>query len=71
MSGSRVELVGLSLWEPIGRYGVRNFMLGKKPECMIGAGSNGSSSVQEAAPKGSGGFKAWLNKSLNLKISSH
>ncbi|CAM8948038.1 unnamed protein product [Rhodiola kirilowii] len=64
-------LDGLSPWEAIVRYGVRNFMLGKKPETMIGIGSDGASAVPEAAQKGSGSFKAWLNKSLNLKISSH
>uniref|UniRef100_A0A7N0UBB5 DUF7054 domain-containing protein n=1 Tax=Kalanchoe fedtschenkoi TaxID=63787 RepID=A0A7N0UBB5_KALFE len=61
----------LTPWEAIGRYGVRNFMLGKKPETVIDIGNDGASAVPEAANKGSGSFKAWLNKSLNLKVSSH
>ncbi|CAM8883889.1 unnamed protein product [Rhodiola kirilowii] len=57
--------------ETIGRYGVRNFMLGKKPETLLGIGNDEASSVPETEREGSGSFKAWLNKSLNLKISSH
>ncbi|CAM8947522.1 hypothetical protein QQ045_018197 [Rhodiola kirilowii] len=62
---------GLSPWDTIGRYGVRNFMLGKKPESVMSIGNDGASAAHKAAPKGSGSFKAWLHKSLNLKISSH
>uniref|UniRef100_A0A7N0UF25 DUF7054 domain-containing protein n=1 Tax=Kalanchoe fedtschenkoi TaxID=63787 RepID=A0A7N0UF25_KALFE len=61
----------LTPWEAVGRYGVRNFMLGKKPITLTEMGNDAPSAVPEAARKGSGSFKAWLNKSLNLKISSH
>lgn len=60
----------LSPWETIGSLGVRNFMLCKKPpavekEVMSPDGAG-------IARKGSGGsWKAWFNKSLNLKVSSH
>ncbi|XP_050231864.1 uncharacterized protein At4g22758-like [Mercurialis annua] len=59
----------LSPWETIGSIGCRNFMLCKKPraekvedEARSNAGLN---------QKGSGSWKSWINKSLNLKISSH
>ncbi|KAA8532556.1 hypothetical protein F0562_032628 [Nyssa sinensis] len=57
----------LSPWETIGSLGVRNFMLFKKPQPEI-AIDDGKSSI---ARKGNGSWKAWFNKSLSLKISSH
>jgi len=58
----------LSPWDTIGSFGVRNFMLCKKPgvDKVIDGGKQ-----QDAAAKGSGSWKSWFNKSLNLKISSH
>lgn len=63
-------VAALSPWETIGRNGGRNFMLCKKPqpEKTAGVGVDGSAGVPR---KGSGSWKAWINKSLNLKISSH
>ncbi|XWS69349.1 hypothetical protein CRYUN_Cryun04dG0171700 [Craigia yunnanensis] len=59
----------LSPWETIGSQGARNFMLCKKPrtENMEDDGR----STEAITRKGSGNWKAWINKSLNLKISSH
>ncbi|XWS34477.1 hypothetical protein CRYUN_Cryun21dG0041900 [Craigia yunnanensis] len=59
----------LSPWEAIGAQGARNFMLCKKPrtEKMEEDGR----STEANTRKGSGIWKAWINKSLNLKISSH
>ncbi|XVE85429.1 hypothetical protein DITRI_Ditri17bG0090500 [Diplodiscus trichospermus] len=59
----------LSPWETIGSLGARNFMLCKKPrtEKMEDDGR----STEAITRKGSGNWKAWINKSLNLKISSH
>jgi len=69
----------LSPWERIGSHGVRNFMLCKKAETSSrgvadedGSGSRSSSSgALSRSSRGSGSWKAWFNKSLNLKISSH
>ncbi|KAK1423134.1 hypothetical protein QVD17_18429 [Tagetes erecta] len=44
----------------IGSYGVRNFMLGKKP-----------SHVVETTRKSSCSWKSWFNKTLNLKVTPH
>ncbi|KAF8378613.1 hypothetical protein HHK36_029961 [Tetracentron sinense] len=75
---TNTESEALSPWETIGSRGGRNFVLYKKqqqqqqlekttePEMKDG---DGSSTV--ITRKGSGSWKAWLNKSLNLKISSH
>ncbi|KAK9276106.1 hypothetical protein L1049_005637 [Liquidambar formosana] len=57
----------LSPWETIGSHGARNFMLCKKPQPEKVADEGRPA----AAAKGSGSWKAWINKSLNLKISSH
>ncbi|KAK9106519.1 hypothetical protein Syun_022530 [Stephania yunnanensis] len=59
----------LSPWETIGSNGGRNFMLCRKqfPQQQIAEGA----ARAEIVRKGSGGWKAWLNKSLNMKISSH
>ncbi|XP_052203798.1 uncharacterized protein LOC127809135 isoform X2 [Diospyros lotus] len=58
----------LGPWQTIGSFGVRNFMLCKKPQVE-------SASVDEEkhaiTRKGNGSWKTWFNKSLNLKISSH
>ena len=67
--GLRV-IAALSPWETIGSLGFRNFMLCKKPETqkMSGDGNQTSPSMSR---KSSGNWKAWFNKSLNLKVSSH
>ncbi|KAF5748027.1 hypothetical protein HS088_TW05G00759 [Tripterygium wilfordii] len=59
----------LSPWETIGSKRFRNFMLCKEPttEKVVDAGGLPAG----IARKGSGSWKAWLNKSPNLKISSH
>ncbi|XP_057970513.1 uncharacterized protein At4g22758-like [Malania oleifera] len=56
----------LSPWELIGSTGGRNFVLCKKQ--MQPQMTEGRSEM--IARKGSG-WKAWLNKSLSFKISSH
>ncbi|KAF5750146.1 hypothetical protein HS088_TW03G00478 [Tripterygium wilfordii] len=61
----------LSPWETIGSKGFRNFMLCKKPPTEKVAVADAEGSPAGIARKGSGSWKAWLNKSLNLKISSH
>jgi hypothetical protein len=61
----------LSPWERIGSHGARNFMLCKKPQAnngVAGADDNGTTVV---TPRGGVRWKAWFNKSLNLKISTH
>ncbi|KAG5029328.1 hypothetical protein AAZX31_05G129700 [Glycine max] len=58
----------LSPWERIGSHGVRNFVLFKKPEGV--ADVDGSTALSRSS-RGSGSWKAWFNKSLNLKISTH
>ncbi|XP_004297386.1 PREDICTED: uncharacterized protein LOC101305256 isoform 3 [Fragaria vesca subsp. vesca] len=59
----------LSPWDTIGSQGSRNFMLCKKPQPvkMVDA----EIPAATISRKGSGSWKAWINKSLNLKISSH
>ncbi|KAK9115766.1 hypothetical protein Sjap_014713 [Stephania japonica] len=63
------SFAALSPWETIGSNGGRNFMLCKKqfPQQQMAEGA----ATTEIVRKGSGGWKAWLNKSLNMKISSH
>ncbi|GLT78423.1 hypothetical protein SLA2020_499600 [Shorea laevis] len=59
----------LSPWETIGSQGTRNFMLCKKPQTekmVVDEKSN-----LAIARKGGGSWKAWINKSFSLKISSH
>ncbi|KAI8538197.1 hypothetical protein RHMOL_Rhmol09G0083900 [Rhododendron molle] len=58
----------LSPWETIGSSGVRYFMLCKKPQANDTTTDDGK---QKISQKGNGSWKAWLNKSLNFKISSH
>lgn len=62
-------IAALSPWDTIGAQGARNFMLCKKPQPV----KMDSEEIPAAAitRKGSGSWKAWINKSLNLKISSH
>ncbi|KAL4277949.1 hypothetical protein GQ457_03G010990 [Hibiscus cannabinus] len=57
----------LSPWETIGSQGARKFVLCKKPrtEGMEGDERSGS------GRKGTGNWKAWIPKSLSIKISSH
>lgn len=61
--------VALSPWDTIGSLGARNFMLCKKPQEMKMAESERPNAA--IAQKGGGSWKSWINKSLNLKISSH
>ncbi|KAK4762355.1 hypothetical protein SAY87_012883 [Trapa incisa] len=60
----------LSHWDTIGSLGARNFLLCKKPLSERTSG-NGGSEEAAAARKGGGSWKSWINKSFNLKISSH
>ncbi|KAL3501908.1 hypothetical protein ACH5RR_036357 [Cinchona calisaya] len=61
----------LSPWETIGSLGFRNFMLCKKPQPEKTGDDDGKQSSPPMARKSSGNWKAWFNKSLSLKISSH
>ncbi|KAK1387023.1 GRAS family transcription factor family protein [Heracleum sosnowskyi] len=58
----------LSPWDTIGSFGVRNFMMCKKPGVDKELEQDATATITR---KGSGSWKAWFNKSLNLKISSH
>ncbi|KAF3453959.1 hypothetical protein FNV43_RR04401 [Rhamnella rubrinervis] len=62
----------LSPWETISSQGARNFMSCKKrqPEKLVDNGGP-TTPATTITRKGSGSWKAWINKSLNLKISSH
>ncbi|KAB1205760.1 hypothetical protein CJ030_MR7G028055 [Morella rubra] len=63
-------LDALSPWDTIGSQGARNFMLCKKPQ--PGKMADDGKTISAMARKGRGGsWKAWINKSLNLKIYSH
>lgn len=62
-------VTALSPWDTIGSHGARNFMLCKKPQ-PVKIAEEGSS-IPAMARKGNGSWRAWINKSLNLKISSH
>ncbi|GLT36895.1 hypothetical protein SLA2020_112410 [Shorea laevis] len=59
----------LSPWETIGSQGTRNFMLCKKPQTEKMAVDEKPNTT--IARKGNGSWKAWINKSFSLKISSH
>ncbi|CAN7053112.1 uncharacterized protein At4g22758 [Brassica rapa] len=63
----------LSAWSAIGSLGARNFTLCRKPEekkvVKEGEGEGRSNSINGARKGGS--LKAWINKSFNLKVSSH
>ncbi|OVA08655.1 hypothetical protein BVC80_1613g34 [Macleaya cordata] len=63
----------LGPWEMIGSQGGRNFILCKKqlvinPQSEMIDGKTRSTMISR---KGNGSWKAWLNKSLVFKISSH
>ncbi|GAV82655.1 hypothetical protein CFOL_v3_26106 [Cephalotus follicularis] len=59
----------LSPWDTIGSHGARNFMLCKKPQ--LDKTADDGTSNDAITRRGSGSWKAWINKSLNLKVSSH
>ncbi|XP_027361864.1 uncharacterized protein At4g22758-like isoform X1 [Abrus precatorius] len=61
-------VAALSPWDTIGSHGARNFMLCKKTE---NEGSDDGRETTALPRRGSGTWKSWFNKSLNLKISSH
>nr|XP_043625249.1 uncharacterized protein At4g22758-like [Erigeron canadensis] len=62
----------LKPWEMIGSFGVRNFMLCKKPKAHnVVVEDDGKPVSVGMTRKSSGSWKAWFNKSLNLKVSSH
>ena len=55
----------------IGLIGVRNFMLYKKPQKEEDDGDDRKQVVVGIITKSYGSWKAWFNKSLNLKVSLH
>ncbi|XP_071689646.1 uncharacterized protein [Rutidosis leptorrhynchoides] len=57
--------------EAIGSFGVRNFMLCKKPQAVIEVGEDRKSAAVGITRKNGGSWKSWFNKSINLKVSSH
>ncbi|GAU44522.1 hypothetical protein TSUD_82290 [Trifolium subterraneum] len=63
----------LSPWDNIGSHGARNFMLCKKPQANDGVADADRVGNRTAvvSRRGGGSWKAWFNKSLNLKISTH
>lgn len=63
--------VALSPWEAIGSLGARNFMLCKKPmeEKKVEENNGRSEFPINGARKGS--FKAWINKSFSLNVTTH
>lgn len=61
----------LKPWETIGSFGARNFMLCKKPHQKEENNGDDQKPVTVGIRKSSGSWKAWFNKSLNLKVSSH
>ncbi|KAF8020939.1 hypothetical protein BT93_G1373 [Corymbia citriodora subsp. variegata] len=65
---ANAESDALSPWETIGSQGARNFLLWKKQKAEEG---NKGSPPAAIGRKGSGRWKAWINKSLSLKIPSH
>lgn len=56
-------------WDTIGSHGARNFMLCKKPQASDADGAGNETTT--ISRRGGGSWKAWFNKSLNLKISTH
>lgn len=68
-------VAALSPWDTIGSHGARNFTLCKKPQAsttgVADADGAGNGTTTTLSRRGSGSWKAWFNKSLNLKISSH
>ncbi|ESQ34472.1 hypothetical protein EUTSA_v10009597mg [Eutrema salsugineum] len=63
----------LSPWEAIGLLGARNFMLCKKPEEKKVEEGNGRSNfpINGSRKRAGGSFKAWINKSFSLKVTTH
>ncbi|KAM0047619.1 hypothetical protein Hdeb2414_s0008g00265411 [Helianthus debilis subsp. tardiflorus] len=62
----------LNTWETIGSVGVRNFMLCKKPKPQkVVNDDDGKPVAVGVTRKGYGSWRAWFNKSINLKVSSH
>ncbi|KAF5777269.1 hypothetical protein HanRHA438_Chr12g0545051 [Helianthus annuus] len=61
----------LSPVEAIGSFGVRNFMLCKKPQAVVEEVGDGKPVTVGITRKNSGSWKSWFNKSLNLKVSTH
>ncbi|KAK9048158.1 hypothetical protein SSX86_032879 [Deinandra increscens subsp. villosa] len=61
----------LKPWEAIGSFGVRNFMLSKKPPKEEDGGGDEKPVAVGMRRKSFGSWKAWFNRSLNLKVSSH
>ncbi|KAL5054798.1 hypothetical protein RYX36_035480, partial [Vicia faba] len=59
----------LSPWHIIGSVGAINFMLCKKPQATTGSEAGNGTEVVSRSKAGS--WKAWFNKSLNLKILIH
>ncbi|KAL5553212.1 hypothetical protein UlMin_040613 [Ulmus minor] len=60
----------LSPWETIGSQGARNFMLCKKPQPVKEENDNVVAG-ETISRRGSGSWKSWIDKALNLNISSH
>ncbi|XP_021274675.1 uncharacterized protein LOC110409599 [Herrania umbratica] len=60
----------LSPWATIGSQGARNFKLWKKQRTEK-VEDDGRSSTQAITTNEDGNWKAWTNKFLKLKISSH
>ncbi|XLT11716.1 hypothetical protein HN51_057406 [Arachis hypogaea] len=65
----KTALTALNPLEAIGSYRVRNFVLCKKQVCSSKAEPNTELISQKS--NGGSGWKAWLNKSFELKILSH
>ncbi|KAK8659469.1 hypothetical protein V6N13_029670 [Hibiscus sabdariffa] len=61
----------LNPWETIGARGARNFILCKKPTSDKMEDDGKPAEAVSTSRKGNGNWKAWINRSLNLKISSH
>ncbi|MFS8028773.1 hypothetical protein Hanom_Chr16g01514401 [Helianthus anomalus] len=65
-------MLSLKTWETIGSVGVRNFMLCKKPKAQkVVNDGDGKPVAVGVTRKGYGSWRAWFNKSINLKVSSH
>ncbi|XP_051148813.1 uncharacterized protein LOC127263695 [Andrographis paniculata] len=62
------ETEALSPWDTIGSFGVRNFMLCKKPDAGNATKENKLPAISR---KSSGSWKSWFHKSTSPKISSH
>ncbi|CAH1431432.1 unnamed protein product [Lactuca virosa] len=60
----------LSPLKTIGSFGVRNFMLCKKPQA-VEEGGDGKPAAVGITRKNSGSWKSWFNKSHSFKVSSH